>query len=154
MKKISKFLQGTVFETQKEYDDYMKEHPKSDKTKHSVKKQIGHDVDHPAYNDRVTIPKHNGKANIFSPALSLHQKGKMLIKNKPDWSAKDHADLAKIHDELSNRAKKEYLEKSKNPNAEGLTGLLVSTHKHRNISNAHGAAHKIKNKEESERGLK
>jgi hypothetical protein len=86
MKKISQYLQATVFETQTALDRYLKKHPKSDKTKHSVKPP-----DHP---DNF----HKNVKALHGVIKDNHQK---LLKLDPD--NKKHMPKIKHHlEQISN----------------------------------------------------
>lgn len=59
-------------------------------------------LDHPAYHFYVTLPRFNGKVTVFRTTLP-RDSGRVLKLANPDWSTEDHIDLAKRHEDESQR---------------------------------------------------
>ncbi|KVP39966.1 hypothetical protein [Burkholderia ubonensis] len=53
-------------------------------------------LDHPAYHESISLPKYNGKVNVFQATCSTDA-AKVLRRANPDWTQDDHLNLASLH---------------------------------------------------------
>lgn len=53
-------------------------------------------LDHPAYSAKAKLRGYNGATNVHQ-AVSSRDAANILIRNNPDWTKEDHANLADAH---------------------------------------------------------